>query len=404
MTGDGPRRRLHRVTVASRLFSPEVAAAAFRLRALADAFADAGLAVDVVTTTPPGTPPGCSPPITDGTLRVHRWPALRDDNGNIRGYLHYLSYDLPLAARLVCAPRPDLYVAEPPPTTGAVVRVVAGLRRRPYLYYAADIWSEAAGSAGAPAPLVALLRRLESWAMRGATRVLAVSEEVASRVDALGVDAARVTVVGNGVDTDLFKPDGPSASATEPYFVYTGTMSEWQGAEVFIEGLSAHRSRGSPGRAVFLGQGSELAALRDCAQRLAPGAVDFLGIQPPEVAASWLRGAAAALVSIRPGLGYDFARPTKIYAATACGTPVIFAGAGAARRLVTDDGLGWGVDHDPAAVAEAMDLALARVAEPDTPPSPEHLVRWTTQHASLWARANAAVAAILDTVAQTPAR
>lgn len=367
---------------------------------LADAFVDAGLDVEVVTTTPPAG----SATVADGTLRVHRWPAMRDDNGNIRGYLHYLSYDLPLAPRLLSAARPDLYVAEPPPTTGAIVRVVAGLRRRPYLYYAADIWSEAAGSAGAPAPLIAVLRRLESWAMRGATRVLAVSEEVAARVEALGVESARVTVVGNGVDTEVFTPDGPHAPAKDPYFVYAGTMSEWQGAEVFIEALAEHRSRGGRGRAVFLGQGSELAALRGTAERLVPTAVDFLGVQPPEVAASWLRGAAAALVSIRPGLGYDFARPTKVYAATACGTPVIFAGLGAARRLVTDHDLGWGVDHDPAAVAEAMDLALIRAAGLEAQPSAQHLVWWTAQHASLRARAGAAVATVLDMMAQIPAR
>ncbi|MEO7131080.1 MAG: glycosyltransferase family 4 protein [Dermatophilaceae bacterium] len=397
MTGDARRRRVRRVTIASRLFAPEVGAAAFRLRVLADAFAEAGLAVEVLTSTPPAG----APPIADAALRVHRWPALRDGNGNIRGYAHYLSYDLPLFLRLLNARRPDLYVVEPPPTTGAVVRVAATLRRRRYVYYAADIWSEAAGSAGAPAPLVAVLRRLESWVMRGAAVVLAVSEEVATRVEGLDVDPARLTVVGNGVDTDIFTPEGPRAEASEPCFVYTGTMSEWQGAEVFIEGLARHRSRGGPGRAVFLGQGSDLQALRALAGRLVPGAVDFLGVQSPEVAASWLRGATAALVSIRPGIGYDFARPTKVYAATGCGTPVIFAGPGAARRLVTQEHLGWGVDHDPEAVSAAMDLALARAATAGTEPSAEHLVRWTAANASLRARARTAVAALLDTLQQT---
>ena len=89
-------------------------------------------------------------------------------------------------------------------------------------------------------------------------------------------------------------------------------------------------------RLVFLGQGSDRGAPRG-GRRASwrPGAVDFLGVVPPEEAARWLRGAVAALVSIRPGQGYDFARPTKIYAATACGTPVVFAGEGAGHDLVT---------------------------------------------------------------------
>jgi hypothetical protein len=92
-TREGSRRP---VRLATRLFSPEVGAAAFRLRVLADSFAELGYPVDVVTTAPPG-----SYPRDDGKLRVSRWPALRDESGNIRGYLQYLSFDIPLLGRLL---------------------------------------------------------------------------------------------------------------------------------------------------------------------------------------------------------------------------------------------------------------------------------------------------------------
>ena len=382
--------RAPRILIASRLFAPEVAAAAFRLRVLADAFTSAGAAVDVLTTTPP---PG-SAPAADGALSVSRWPALRDETGYVRGYVQYLSYDLPLALRLLARRAPDLYVSEPPPTTGLVVRVVAALRRRPYVYYAADVWSEAAVSAGAPAVLVRVLRAIESWVMRGARVVLAVSEGVAERVRALGVPADRITVVGNGIDTTVFAPDGPSRQAAEPYFVYTGTMSEWQGAGVFLEALALHRARGHRTRAVFLGQGTDLPHLRAAAQRDLPGAVDFVGVQPPPVAAEWIRGATAALVSIRPGLGYDFAKPTKVYAATACGVPVIFAGPGATKDLVERHGLGWATAHSPQAVADAMDAAVLHA--PAGAPDPRALVAWTREHASLRTAADSAVRSVLD--------
>ncbi|MGA8980485.1 MAG: glycosyltransferase WbuB, partial [Pedococcus sp.] len=95
------------VRIATRLFPPEVAAAAFRLRVLADAFESLGRPVEVLTTRPPG---GLLP--DDGSLQVTRWPALRDEQGNIRGYLHYLSFDLPLALRLLVRRRPALLVCE----------------------------------------------------------------------------------------------------------------------------------------------------------------------------------------------------------------------------------------------------------------------------------------------------
>jgi glycosyltransferase involved in cell wall biosynthesis len=121
--------------------------------------------------------------------------------------------------------------------------------------------------------------------------------------------------------------------------------------------------------------------LRALAAELCPAGIEFRGVVPPAEAAGWIRGARAALVSIRPGIGYDFAKPTKVYAATACGVPVIFAGAGAGQQLVAKERLGWAVAHDPAAVASAMASALD--SDPWPPAERERLVQWTLANASL---------------------
>ncbi|WP_406831878.1 glycosyltransferase family 4 protein [Pedococcus sp. KACC 23699] len=370
------------VRIASRLFSPEVAAAAFRLRVLSDAFDSLGHPVEVLTTTPPGDLVA-----DDGELRVSRWPALRDEQGNIRGYLHYLSFDLPLAMRLLVRRRPVLLVCEPPPTTGLVVRVAAAIQRVPYAYYAGDVWSDGAASMGAPAAIVRVLRAVESWVMRGASSVLCISDGVAERVAHLGVEDSRIVVVGNGVDTDVFTPVGPGPEALPPggggpLFVYTGTMSEWQGAEVLVRAFAAFRAAEPSARLVFLGQGSDVPHLRRLAEQLVPGAVDFRGVVPPAHAAAWLRAATAALVSIRPGQGYDFAKPTKVYAATACGTPVIFSGAGAGHELVESQRLGWAPGYDVAGVTRAMASAWA-LTDDERARTQEHVVAWTEDHASL---------------------
>jgi glycosyltransferase involved in cell wall biosynthesis len=159
-------------------------------------------------------------------------------------------------------------------------------------------------------------------------------------------------------------------------------MSEWQGAEVFVRALAAFRATKPSARLVFLGQGSDLPHLRNLADQLAPGAVDFLGVVPPLEAAAWLRCATAALVSIKPGLGYDFAKPTKVYAATACGTPVIFAGAGAGHELVDAERLGWAPGYDAEGVAGAMASACV-LSTQERDNLRDHVVAWTATHASL---------------------
>jgi glycosyltransferase involved in cell wall biosynthesis len=377
------RRGRPRVVLATRIFAPEVAAASFRLRALCEALARDGAEVEVLTVRAPGddaSSPG---------VRVRRWPVLRDRSGYVRGYLQYLSFDGPLFLRLLLTPRPDVVVCEPPPTTGFVVRAICALRRVPYVYYAADLWADAAEAAAMPGAAVRVLRTVERFALRGANRVIAVSDGLHERLSALGV--RRVTTVRNGVDTSVFTPDGPGPDgAGGPTVVYAGTTSEWQGADVFVRAMPTVLEQVPDARLVFLGQGSARQAIADLAATLPAGAVEMRGLVPPAEAARWQRAAAAAAVSIVPGQGYDFAYPTKIYAALACGTPVIFAGTGPAAEDIAAQGLGWAVDHDVDAVAAAMVAALSAA-----PADRDRLAGWVEENASSAAAGRAASAVVL---------
>lgn len=367
-----PSRR-PRVTVATRIYAPEAAAAAFRLEHLARALAEHA-DVDVLTTGAPGAD-AYEPP---AGVRVRRWPVLRDRSGYVRGYLPYLSFDVPLLVRLLAGARPDVVVAEPPPTTGAVVRLVCALRRVPYVWYAADVWSDAVASTGSPRVVVRLLRALESWVVRGAAGSVAVSDGVAERVRALG--GREVVVVGNGVDTDVFGPQGPQRGDRRT-LVYAGTASEWQGADVFARAMHQVLERVPDARLVYLGQGSALAEIRRVADGLPAGAVRVLGQVSPQESAAWLRGAAAAVVSIVPGRGYDFAIPTKVFAALGTGTPVLYAGVGPTVGILEENGLGRAVAHDVEAVAHGMVEMLAAAAADD--PQRARRVQWVLEHRSL---------------------
>ncbi|CAM2898127.1 glycosyltransferase family 4 protein [Actinomyces slackii] len=396
------RARRGGVLLATRIHLPEAAAASFRLDGVERALADRGVPVRVLTTTP-GAGQHDEPADDPRGVSVSRWPALRDESGYLRGYLPYMSFDLPLAGRLLAQARPDVVLVEPPPTTGAVVRAIAALRRLPYVWYAPDVWSTAAASTGAPTAVVRAVRALESFAVRGAAGVVAINEEVAQEVRALG--ARRVAVVPNGIDTSVFRADGPAPSAAERerlgitgrYFVYAGTASEWQDAGVFAQAIEQVRTRHPDAQVLYLGQGSDWQAIAERAAAIAPGpdgapAVVMHGLMPPAQAAAWQRGAVAALVSIKPGLGYDFAYPTKVLAALACGIPVLYAGVGPVVEDVEAHDLGWTSDHEPTAVAAAMCRALE--AGPGEPGRAERLHQWVEDNRSL-AATGRAVAGLL---------
>ncbi len=379
-----------KVVVATRLYAPEVGAAAFRLKALVDGLVEQGAEVTVLTTKLPS-----GSPIFKSSYTLKRWPVLRDTGGYVRGYLQYLSFDIPAFFRLLVCPA-DVVVSEPPPTTGVVVALASLIRRRPFVYYAADIWSEALSAMDVSPAIKKVLRCVEGFVLRRAATVIAVSEPVAEQVAKFKVPRERIQVVGNGVDTAVFGLDGEKVKAAVPYFVYTGTMSEWQGAGIFIQALDQVLASCPETHIRFFGQGTDEPHLKELARSIAPGKVHFGGVVQPVEAAAWIRGATGALVSIKPGQGYDFAKPTKIYAAAGCGTRVVFAGQGNGAAVVEGNSLGIAAGYTVDEVARAM---ISVLREPDAAKAAR--ADWVAANASLRSSGRVAAAAVLGSVKTT---
>lgn len=377
-----------RVAIATRIFAPEPSAASFRLSALAEALAEHA-SVEVLTVR---APRGLKTAV-EHRWRISRFPVLRDRIGYVRGYVQYLSFDVPLFFRILFGPKRDLIVVEPPPTTGFAVRIAAWLRRTPYAYYAADVWSDASESTGAPGLVVRFVRAIEAAAMNGALRVLSVNQGVTERIEVIAPHAD-VATVGNGVDTAIFTVDGVAREGGQ-YFIYSGTASEWQGAAVFIRAFAQIAAEFPAARLVFLGQGSDWPVLQETAQELVPERVEFVPTVPPEEAATWIRGAQASLASIKPESGYDFAFPTKVFASWACGTPVIYAGLGPVRaymeQYASEARLGEAASFDDTVIAEAM---RTRLINGITASQRHELGEWAATHVSLRAVAERATDAL----------
>ena len=386
------------VTLATRTFTPEPTAAALRLGALARALAVGGDRVRVLTSrlapsvardARQSAGSDADPGEGAGLVEVRRAPVLRDRTGAVRGYVSYMSFDLPLLVRLLTGPRPDVVVSEPPPTTGAAVRIACAAHRVPYVYYCADIVSDAAALAGVPSIVVRTVAGLESFALRGARRVIAVSDGVARRARDLG--ARDVAVVPNGVRVpDAVVTGTPEGFPTcdGPVFVYAGTVAQWLAPEVFVDAFERVRARLGDARLVFVGQGSGWEALAERSRVVA--GVDMIPAVSAEEADRWMARATATLASLRPG-GYDYAYPTKILASLAQGTPVIYAGPGQAARDIAEGELGVACNLDADEVAEAMvGLASGTAAWVGA----EGARAWVSMHRSVEASSRAAAAVV----------
>lgn len=386
--------RRPRVVIVSRIFAPEPAAASFWLENAAYAFRDAGWDVRVLTTR---FRDAASRDLSDG-LAVYRAPVIRNAAGYVRGYVSYLSFDIPLFFRLLFMRRADLILVEPPPTTGVVVRVAGWLRRIPYVYDAADIWSDAAVTTTDSKLVIRVLRAAERFAIRGARHAVVVATAYADRMRAIGIRTA-TTVTGFGVDTDTFDYQAAEPPAA-PLFVYGGSYSEWHGADIFVKALAGFIVRHPDARLLYVGNGSERSVLAQLATELGVDhAIEFRDPVPGADLAVVLGQATASLASLKPGLGYDYAFATKVYSSLAVGCPVIFAGAGPAGPFVNDASsqvrAGVAVDYDVAAVEAAMEQLTA-----DPPASSERqaLSTWTRSEHSMRAVGNRVVAAATDAI------
>lgn len=385
-----------RFAIVSRIYRPEPSAASFFLGSVADALLAEGHDVDVLTAKPlPGQGEGSR------GERIRTFPVLRDRSGYVRGYVQYMSFDIPLALRLLFVPRPAAVFVEPPPTTGAVVRLVCALRRIPYVYDAADIWSDAAGHATSSGLVVRVLRAFERFAMRGASAMVTISQGVVDRARGLGVRTP-MTVTGFGADTSVFRY---SEEQVEPLFIYAGTYTGLHGADILIDAF-ARFSETHPGyRLRFIGNGTGQEAMRNRADELGiGGSVEFAEPVTADELRPQLARSLASLSTLQPGGGYEYAFTSKVYSSLAAGCPVIFTGPGPTapfiRAATAHAPVGTAVDYDVSAVADAM----AEVAEhPLSPAERRRIAEWTAAEHSMEIVARRVADVIVRVAAGSPA-
>ena len=381
--------------IVSRIFAPEPSAASLRLKAAKRGLEKAGAKVRVFTTEPP---PGIK---AEPDSTICRVPVVRDKEGYVKGYLSYASFDIQAFLKMLTMPKVDFILVEPPPTTGTVARLACTVRKIPYFWYAADVWSDATDSMDVPALVKKTVRGIESFAIRGARGCIAVSDDVAQRVWEMG--AKSVAVVPNGADTQIFNPQAPQLTEEEktrmrisrPYFIYAGTASGWQEAELFARAFEKFWQPIHDVQFLYLTRGDSVSELEKVADRLAKKAqavgVDYeplvihKTVSPPE-AASWQSEAIASCVSIQPGIGYDLAYPTKALTALSCGIPVLYAGVGLAIDDIAENDLGICVPYSEESVLDAMDTLLNEEHENW---DPQRLHKWVEENRSMKAVGNA---------------
>ena len=208
------------------------------------------------------------------------------------------------------------------------------------------------------------LRRTQiASALRGARAVVAVSDALAARARALGVDHARVHLLYNGVDGHRFRPGDRAAARSAlglpqdaPLVLYVGNLKESKGCVDLLEAFPAVLARHPGARLVFVGSGAASATLaRRAAQLGIEGQVDLAGVRAHEELPAWMQAAdLLALPSHNEGV------PNVVLEAMACGLPVVATRVGGIPEVVPEHAGMLVPAHDRAALEQALVQALQR--------------------------------------------
>jgi glycosyltransferase involved in cell wall biosynthesis len=215
----------------------------------------------------------------------------------------------------------------------------------------AEAMLHARGAAPA-ARLRALQERVKQGiGLRAADRVVVVSNPLRAHVERLGVDAARIAVVRNGVDLDLFPPSGPVPCREEPLVAYAGRFDAWQGVANLL-GLAARSGDGFRLRVIGFGDGDR--ALEERFRSVSGRRADLLPMQVRPALASLLAESDLLVIPREDGPVTSVAMPTKFAEYLALGRPLLVTRVGEPAALVERERCGIVTACDPGALLEGI--------------------------------------------------
>lgn len=366
-----------RVLILTQYYPPEIGAPQIRLQALVRQLVSRGDAVEVVTAMPNHGATAISSQYRgkwyvredrDGAT-VHRTWLVAATGTGIKRMLSYASFTITSLFGLLRCSAPDIVFVESPPLFLSVPGWLAARRFGSKLVFnVADLWPDSVRELGvlSGGPLLHAAEHLESWSYRRADIVNAATHGIAQTLtEKKHVPQAKVRLLPNGVDTELLRPQAPDPAVRAmlqagevPVFVYAGTHGIAQGLEHVVD-AAMHVE----GKAIvaFIGSGGAKTALITYARARGVKNVRFIDPVPLANMASYFSVATAAIVPLVRSAVTEGARPSKIFAAFACGVPVIYSGVGEGAELIRHAGAGLVVEPENArAMADAMGVLLAR--------------------------------------------
>jgi len=306
-----------------------------------------------------------------GRVRITRVGSTDYSRGQMKSrvvnYLSYATLSVPRALFVPC----DLVLAmTDPPFEGIVGAFVALLKGKPYVYNIRDLYPDMAvgGSIIQAGRMARVWEALHRWALRRASRVVVLGEDMRRRIVAKGVEDARVSVIRDGAELPRPGTARPEIDAEvvrtirgdfKFVLVHAGNLGFYGAWQTLI--AAARRLENERIGIVFVGAGAQRAEIETAAAGCRN--VRFLPFFPASKIPSVLAAGDAHIITIRRGLE-GVVVPSKMYGIWAAGRPIVAVAPAESDVASLAVRIGCGVAADPDRAEEVAAKILALSSEP----------------------------------------
>ena len=266
---------------------------------------------------------------------------------------NYLSYVFLAVPRALFLPCDVILAMTDPPFEGIVGAFVALLKNKPYVYNIRDLYPDMAvgGSIIKPGLLPRVWEKLHRWALRRATRVVVLGNDMRHRILAKDVDPSTVAVVRDGAE--ISPSDAPAPALDSEVIrairgnfrfvlLHAGNLGFYGAWDTLLAGAASLAADGVG--LVFVGDGAQRLRLETAAAQI-PN-VRFLPFFPARQISSVLAAADAHIITIKPGLE-GVVVPSKMYGILAAGKPIVAVAPRECDVASLGEAKGFSVSADP---------------------------------------------------------
>jgi colanic acid biosynthesis glycosyl transferase WcaI len=363
----------------SQYFPPEMGAPAARVSELARHWSNAGHSVTVLT----GFPNHPTGKILPEYLKKFRRLVIRERLNGVKvvrtwlwplpnrkaheRILNYSSFCLSASLTGTVLPKPDVVIATSPQLlVGLTGWWLGRVRRIPFVMEIRDLWPEsitASGVGSRGSMFARTLSAISGFLYRTCDRLVVVTPAFKKDiVEKYGIHPDKISIVENGVETDLFSSEGngedgkPDLGLDGRFVVsYIGTMGLAHGLSTMIEAAAKLQKEYQDIVFLLVGEGADREHLIRSSQARGLKNVRFMPMQPRDKVPAIIRASDICLVLLRNAPVFKTVIPTKMLEFMSCGRPVILGVDGQARKVLEEAGGGIYVEPDNAdALSEAI--------------------------------------------------